>query len=103
VDPLVITVAPVGGEPMVSLMPPPATWSATGIGRSHVPVMLATLALGGHVRTGFEDTVYVTKGRRAASNADLVSRVVRIAAETGREPASPDQAREILGIAGGSR
>jgi uncharacterized protein (DUF849 family) len=46
--------------------------------------------------------LYLSKGRRGTSNAELVSRVVRIAAETGREPASPDQAREMLGITGGS-
>jgi 3-keto-5-aminohexanoate cleavage enzyme len=87
---------------MASLLPTGATWSATGIGRTHVPVMLTALALGGHVRTGFEDTIYLTKGRLARSNAELVARVARVATEAGRPLAAPDQAREILGIAGWS-
>jgi 3-keto-5-aminohexanoate cleavage enzyme len=87
---------------MASLLPAGATWSATGIGRTHVPVMLTALALGGHVRTGFEDTIYLEKGRLARSNAELVTRVARVAAEAGRPLTTPDQAREILGIAGRS-
>jgi 3-keto-5-aminohexanoate cleavage enzyme len=85
---------------VVSLLPAGASWSATGIGRTHLPVTLSALALGGHVRTGFEDTIYYAKGRLATSNAELIARVSRIARETGREVATPDQAREILGIGG---
>lgn len=85
---------------MVSLLPAGATWSATGIGRSHLPVTLTALALGGHVRTGFEDTIHFARGRLARSNAELVARVARIARETGREIATPDQARAITGITG---
>lgn len=85
---------------MVSILPAGASWSATGIGRTHLPVTLSALALGGHVRTGFEDTIYYAKGRLATSNAELIARVARIAAETGREVATPDQAREILGMGG---
>jgi 3-keto-5-aminohexanoate cleavage enzyme len=86
---------------MTSILPAGATWTATGIGRTHLPVTLAALALGGHVRTGFEDTIYLAKGRLAESNADLIARVASIAAQTGREVATPDQAREIVGITGG--
>ncbi|HYZ10346.1 MAG TPA: 3-keto-5-aminohexanoate cleavage protein [Actinomycetota bacterium] len=85
---------------MVSILPAGATWSATGIGRSHLPVTLAALALGGHVRTGFEDTIHYAKDRLADSNEELVARVVRIADEIGREIATPDQARAITGITG---
>ncbi|MGH2678731.1 MAG: 3-keto-5-aminohexanoate cleavage protein, partial [Actinomycetota bacterium] len=85
---------------LTSILPPGASWTATGIGRTHLPVTLAVLALGGHVRTGFEDTIYLAKGRLAESNADLIARVASIAAQTGREVASPAQAREIVGIAG---
>jgi 3-keto-5-aminohexanoate cleavage enzyme len=56
--------------------------------------------MGGHVRTGFEDTIHYARGRLATSNAELVARVARIAGETGREIATPDQAREITGITG---
>ncbi|HJV05293.1 MAG TPA: 3-keto-5-aminohexanoate cleavage protein [Actinomycetota bacterium] len=83
---------------MASILPAGASWSATGIGRTHLPVTLTALALGGHVRTGFEDTIYYAKGRLAASNAELIARVARLAREAGREVATPDQAREILGI-----
>jgi 3-keto-5-aminohexanoate cleavage enzyme len=86
---------------LTSILPPGATWTATGIGRTHLPVTLAALALGGHVRTGFEDTIYLAKGRVAESNAELIARVASIAAQTGREVATPDQAREIVGITGG--
>jgi 3-keto-5-aminohexanoate cleavage enzyme len=86
---------------LTSILPPGASWTATGIGRTHLPVTLTALALGGHVRTGFEDTVYLAKGRLAESNAELIARVASIAAQTGREVATPDQAREIVGIAGG--
>jgi 3-keto-5-aminohexanoate cleavage enzyme len=85
---------------MVSILPHGASWSATGIGRTHLPVTLSALALGGHVRTGFEDTIYYAKGRLATSNAELIARVARIAREAGREVATPDRAREILGIGG---
>jgi 3-keto-5-aminohexanoate cleavage enzyme len=85
---------------MVSILPAGATWSATGMGRSHLPVTLTALALGGHVRTGFEDTIHYARGRLAASNEELVARVARIAREIGREIATPDQARAITGITG---
>jgi 3-keto-5-aminohexanoate cleavage enzyme len=85
---------------MASILPAGATWTATGIGRSHLPVTLAALALGGNVRTGFEDTIYYQRGRLATSNAELIARVGRLAGEVGREIATPDQAREIIGITG---
>jgi 3-keto-5-aminohexanoate cleavage enzyme len=88
---------------LASILPANASWSATGIGRTHVPVTLAALALGGHVRTGFEDTIYLRRGRLAESNAELIARVARIAREAGRDVATPDQAREIVGITGRSR
>jgi 3-keto-5-aminohexanoate cleavage enzyme len=61
---------------------------------------MATLALamGGHVRVGFEDNVWYRKGELATSNAQLVERVVRIAREVGREPASIGETRELLGL-----
>jgi 3-keto-5-aminohexanoate cleavage enzyme len=83
---------------MASILPVGSTWTATGIGRSHLPVTLTAIAMGGHVRTGFEDTIYYERGRLASSNAELIARVARIAREAGREPATPDQARAIVGI-----
>ena len=56
------------------------------------------IAMGGHVRVGFEDNVYLDRGVLAKSNGELVERVVRLAKELGREIATPKEAREILGL-----
>lgn len=82
------------------LLPAEAHWSAFGIGRAHLPILMTTLALGGHVRVGMEDNVYYSKGRLAKSNAELVERAVRLAKEAGRDPATPDEARRILNLRG---
>jgi len=79
-------------------LPRGSTWSATGIGRSFLPVTTAALACGGHVRCGFEDQIEVEPGVPATSNADLVERVAAIAKLLGREPATPGRARELLGL-----
>ncbi|HEX2294647.1 MAG TPA: 3-keto-5-aminohexanoate cleavage protein [Actinomycetota bacterium] len=84
---------------LVAHLPDGATWSATGIGRSHLPVAGQAIALGGHVRTGFEDVLYYEKGRKAESNAQLIERVAGLAKEAGRAVATPAQAREMLGLA----
>jgi 3-keto-5-aminohexanoate cleavage enzyme len=84
---------------MVQMLPPGALWSACGIGRAQLPIGVAAMTMGGHVRTGLEDNLYYRKGELAKSNAQLVSRLARIAGELGRPVASPAQAREILGIA----
>jgi uncharacterized protein (DUF849 family) len=76
---------------------PGSTWSAFGIGRAHLPIMYATLALGGHVRVGLEDNVYYSKGVKA-TNVALVERAVRVIKEFGHEVATPDEARAILGL-----
>jgi 3-keto-5-aminohexanoate cleavage enzyme len=77
-------------------IPPGCTWTVAGIGRHQTRMAALALALGGHVRVGFEDNVYYRKGELADSNARFVERVVRIAREVGREPASVAQARAIL-------
>jgi 3-keto-5-aminohexanoate cleavage enzyme len=89
------------GEPrnlvfLVDRIPEGSTWTCTGIGRWHMPVAMTALALGGNVRLGFEDNIYLHKGVRASENAELVGRIARIAAEWRREPATPDEARRIL-------
>ena len=58
----------------------------------------AGIAMGGNVRVGFEDNVYLGKGQKAGSNGELVAKVVRIAKELGREIATPAEAREILSL-----
>ncbi|WP_446715288.1 3-keto-5-aminohexanoate cleavage enzyme [Caloramator sp. Dgby_cultured_2] len=72
----------------------------TGIGRYEMPLATMAIIMGGHVRVGFEDNVYISKGVLAKSNGELVEKVVRIAKELGREIATPDEARKILGIKG---
>jgi 3-keto-5-aminohexanoate cleavage enzyme len=84
---------------MVDMLPAEAIWSCCGIGRAQLPLNLATIAMGGHVRTGLEDNIYYHKGILADSNAQLVERVVRIANEVGRPVATPDEARAIIGLA----
>lgn len=78
-------------------LPQDATWSAFGIGKAHIPIMLATIALGGHIRVGLEDNVYYSKGR-LATNVELVSRAARIIGEVDKQVATPDDARAILGL-----
>jgi uncharacterized protein (DUF849 family) len=82
----------------VAALPQGATWSATGIGRTSVPVMLAALAAGGHLRVGMEDTVTFARGRPVASNAELVERAVTVADLAQRPAMTPDAARAMLGI-----
>lgn len=82
---------------LINKLPENSTWSALGIGKNAMPVFLASLALRAPmVRVGLEDGIYYSKGILARSNAELVSRAVRIATEAGRDIASPDEAREIL-------
>lgn len=81
-----------------NLLPENATWSAFGIGKGHLPILYATLALGGHIRVGMEDNIYYAKGRIAKSNAEFVERAVRIIHEMNKEPATPQEARKILNI-----
>ena len=76
------------------------TWSAIGAGRFQMPICSVALAMGGHVRVGLEDNLYLSKGVLAKSNAELVEKIVRIMKELGLEPASPDEARAILGLKG---
>jgi len=81
-----------------SLIPEGSTWSALGIGRGHVPIMLVAIALGGHVRVGMEDNVLFAPKMLAESNAQFVTRAANIIKEAGNEVATPEDAREILGL-----
>jgi 3-keto-5-aminohexanoate cleavage enzyme len=83
---------------LVESLPEGATWSVAGIGRHQLPMATLAIVLGGHVRVGFEDNIYYRKGELAQSNAQLVERVARMAAELDRPLATPDEARKILGI-----
>ena len=76
------------------------TWSAIGAGRYQMPICSVALAMGGNVRVGLEDNLFVSKGVLAKSSAELVGKIVRISKELGLEPAEPDDARKILALKG---
>lgn len=79
-------------------IPAESTFTVSGVGRSQIPMATAAILLGGHVRVGFEDNVYMSKGVLIKSNGEIVERVVKIAELLGREVARPDEARAILGL-----
>lgn len=83
---------------MKNLIPAGSTWGAFGIGKAHLPIMYAALALGGHARVGMEDNIFYAKDVLAKSNAEFIERAKRIVAELNKEIAAPDEAREILGL-----
>ena len=83
---------------LVNSLPQNATFTVSGTGRAQLPMAVMSMLLGGHVRVGFEDNVYLSKGRLLKSNGEMVEKIVRIAKELGREIAAPDEARELLGI-----
>ncbi len=80
------------------LLPAGSKWAAFGIGAQAYPMLAQALLLGGHVRIGLEDNYYLEKGVRAPHNAALVEKAVRIMRSLGTEPATPAEARAILGI-----
>lgn len=82
----------------VAALPRGATWSATGVGRTAVPVMLAALAAGGQLRVGMEDTITFAHRRPVASNAELVERASTLAELAQRPAMTPDDARAMLGV-----
>lgn len=79
-------------------LPEGTTFSATGIGRSTIPVILASLSAGGHLRVGMEDTIAYAKGRPVESNMQLVARAVGFAQLAQRPPLTAAQARALLGV-----
>lgn len=84
---------------MVQSLPQDVTWAATGIGKFQLKINTAAILMGGHVRVGLEDNIFYDNDKRIlATNEMLIDRVVRIAAELGREVANPKEAREIVGI-----
>ena len=82
----------------VAALPPGATFAATGIGRTSIPVMLAALSAGGHLRVGMEDTLTYAPGEAVRDNAQLVARAAGLARIAQRPPLTADEARRMLGI-----
>jgi 3-keto-5-aminohexanoate cleavage enzyme len=83
---------------MLRDFPEGTVWLCSGIGPFQLPMTTLAVLLGGHVRVGLEDNVYYRRGELARSNAQLVERTVRLVRELGREVATPEQARQILGL-----
>lgn len=84
-------------ETMDSLCPG-STWSCFGVGKTAMEMLYGAVAMGGHVRVGMEDNVMYSKNELAESNVQFVERAARVIREFGNEVATPDEAREILGI-----
>lgn len=83
---------------MTRLITPQDTWAVAGVGRYETPLSVMAVVMGGHLRVGFEDNIYYSKGELAKSNAQLVERITRIAKEVGREVATPTDTKKILKI-----
>ena len=83
---------------LVKNIPAGSTWTATGIGRYAFQLAAPAIVMGGNVRVGFEDNLYLERGVLAKSNGELVDKVVRMARLLGREVANSDEAREILNL-----
>lgn len=78
-------------------------WSVLAAGRHQMPFLTQAALMGGHVRVGLEDSLFIERGVLAASNAQQVAKIVRILKEMGKVPATPTEAREILGLKGADR
>lgn len=83
---------------LVNKIPAGSTWTATGIGRHAFTLAAPAIVMGGNVRVGFEDNLYIERGVLAKSNGELVDKVVRMAKLLGRPVATSDEAREILNL-----
>ena len=83
---------------MKSLLPPGVQWSAFGISRAEFPMVAQSVVLGGHVRVGLEDNLYLSRGVLAPGNAALVERAVTIVEVLGEKVATPAEARGLLGL-----
>jgi 3-keto-5-aminohexanoate cleavage enzyme len=83
---------------LIDFLPEDTVVNVTAVGAAQIPLTTLAMILGGCVRVGLEDNLYYRKGQLAKSNAELVARTVRIARELNKEPATPDEAREILGL-----
>jgi 3-keto-5-aminohexanoate cleavage enzyme len=82
---------------MIDHLPDEAIFNCTAVGPAQLPITTLSMILGGCVRVGLEDNIYYRKGE-LANNAQLVARTARVARELGKEPATPEEAREILGL-----
>ncbi|MGL4383460.1 MAG: 3-keto-5-aminohexanoate cleavage protein, partial [Bacilli bacterium] len=85
---------------MVNAIPSNCTWSVSGIGANEFKLGAVAIVMGGHVRVGLEDNIYIEKGVKAKSNGELVAKIASIAKLLNRPIATPSEARAILGLKG---
>ena len=78
-------------------------WSVLAAGRFQMPFATQAAMMGGNVRVGLEDSLFIGRGKLAMSNAEQVAKIRRIVEELGHEVATPAEAREVLGLKGGDR
>jgi 3-keto-5-aminohexanoate cleavage enzyme len=83
---------------MKNLLPPGIPWSVMGVGRTQLPMITMGIILGGHIRVGFEDNIYLRRGVLLKSNAQMVEVAVNLVEQLQGEVATPSEARQILGI-----
>jgi 3-keto-5-aminohexanoate cleavage enzyme len=83
---------------MLQELPPDSVFTVAGVGKFQWPLVTMGIVLGGNVRVGLEDNLYERRGRKLKGNGEAVEKVVRLAAEFGRDIATPAQAREMLGL-----
>ncbi len=85
---------------LVDQLPPDSMFMTLAVGADETPAVVQSILLGGHARVGFEDNIYYSRGVLARSNAEFVTRIARIGTDLGRKVATPEEARELLGIPG---
>ena len=78
-------------------------WSVLGAGAAQMPLATTGSQMGGHVRVGLEDSLFLSRGKLAENNAQQVAKIKRIVEDLGSEVATPDEARDILGLKGGDK
>jgi len=84
---------------MTTSLPENSVWATAGLGSFQLPMNMASLIAGGHVRVGLEDNIYYDSSKKKlATNVSLVNRIVNISQELGRDIASPLEARQMIGL-----
>lgn len=86
---------------MKNKLPKNALWSVLGVGKDQLPMITMGILLGGNIRVGFEDNIYISKGKLASSNAQMVEMAVDLSQRLGREIANPSETRKILNLKNG--
>ena len=83
---------------LVDQLPEDSMFMTLAVGADQTPAVVQSILLGGHARVGFEDNIYYSRGVLAKSNAEYVTRIVRIGTDLGRKITTPDETRDLLGI-----